>query len=127
MRSTLLLLLLLSTPAFADEEDEEPEEAPDTEVQIFETAPDTPRNIGNFRTGAGSSSENGHPYLCLEVSPLSFLAFEGCGTGSGFLHNDQAPEIASPRRSHSAIKVATRSESRFSSSARTCSRPQSPP
>lgn len=96
MRAPITALLLLSVSALAQEGDEEPEPepAPDTSVVIFESAPDTPRNFGNFRAGAGSSSENGHPYLCLEGSPLALLAIEACGTGSGFLHNDEAPETA---------------------------------
>lgn len=94
LASVLALLLALSAPALAQDGEAPPEEAPDTSLVIFEDAPDTPRNFGNFRAGAGSSSENGHPYLCLEMSPLSFLAFETCGTGSGFLHDDQAPETA---------------------------------
>jgi hypothetical protein len=32
--------------------------------------------------------------LCLELSPLEVLSVEGCGTGSGFLHQDPDPEIA---------------------------------
>lgn len=90
----LLLALVLLTPLRAVADEEETEEAPETAITIFDEAPATPRNFGNFRAGAGSSTENGHPYLCLEVSPLAFLAFEGCGTGSGFLHDDQAPETA---------------------------------
>lgn len=92
------MVLLLSASALAQEGPEEPEpepeDAPDTSIVIFDSAPDTPRNFGNFRAGAGSSSESGHPYLCLEMSPLSFLGIEMCGTGSGFLHDDEAPETA---------------------------------
>lgn len=51
-----------------------------------------PRSYANLRVGASSSSA--HPELCLEVSPLELLGLEACGTGSGFLHNDPAPEIA---------------------------------
>ncbi len=51
-----------------------------------------PRNYGNLRIGASSSSRR--PALCLELSPLEMLSIEGCGTGSGFLHQDLEPEIA---------------------------------
>jgi hypothetical protein len=100
MRRLLLALALLAPlcAAAAEGEDEpgdEPEEeAPAVDVVILERPPDAPRNFGNFRAGAGSSSENGHAYLCLEGSPLWFVSIEGCGTGSGFLHEDDAPETA---------------------------------
>lgn len=81
-------------PEGEEEQEEETEEAPPTTVTVQSSAPDAPRNFGNFRAGAGSSSENGHAYLCLEGSPLAFLAIEACGTGSGFLHDDEAPETA---------------------------------
>ena len=61
---------------------------------VGDAPPPPPRNFGNFRAGAGSASETGHAYVCLEVSPLSFLSIEGCGTGSGFLHEDDASETA---------------------------------
>ncbi|WP_257462038.1 hypothetical protein [Archangium lipolyticum] len=51
-----------------------------------------PRNYGNLRIGASTSSQR--PSLCLELSPLEMLSIEGCGTGSGFLHHDPEPEIA---------------------------------
>ena len=35
-----------------------------------------------------------HPFICAEVSPLSWLSVEGCGTGSGFLHSGTEPEMA---------------------------------
>lgn len=104
-----LLAFLLFAPtgvALAEEQDPEEEEqeeqeeeeydaeAPGQSVTIVDDAPEAPRNFANFRAGAGSASENGRAYLCAEVAPFSFLAFEGCGTGSGFLHRDDAPETA---------------------------------
>jgi hypothetical protein len=53
---------------------------------------DAPRNYGNFRVGASLSARR--PTLCLELSPLDRISVEGCGTGSGFLHQDPEPEIA---------------------------------
>ncbi|WP_163996134.1 hypothetical protein [Pyxidicoccus caerfyrddinensis] len=58
-----------------------------------EPAP-TPRNFGNLRVGGSTANGNGRPELCLELSPVSFLSVEGCGTGSGFLHGDPEPEVA---------------------------------
>jgi hypothetical protein len=51
-----------------------------------------PRNYGNIRVGASTSARR--PTLCLELAPLDMLSVEGCGTGSGFLHQDPEPEIA---------------------------------
>ncbi len=53
---------------------------------------DAPRNYGNFRVGASLSARR--PTLCLELAPLDRLSVEGCGTGSGFLHQDPEPEVA---------------------------------
>jgi hypothetical protein len=71
------------------------------EEVVIETKPvfstTTPvRNYVNLRAGAvASQSASGkHPDICLEVSPLSRLALESCGTGSGFLHTDNEPELA---------------------------------
>ena len=52
------------------------------------------RNYGNLRVGATSSDRNGHPSLCMELAPLSFFSVEGCGTGSGFLHDSESSELA---------------------------------
>jgi hypothetical protein len=35
-----------------------------------------------------------HPFLCAEGTPLAFLSIEACGTGSGVIHNDPAPDMA---------------------------------
>ncbi len=58
------------------------------------TAGEAPRSYANLRVGGSSSDPEGHPSVCLEVSPLSFLSVEGCGTGSGFLHDSSQPELA---------------------------------
>jgi hypothetical protein len=60
-------------------------------IQETEAAP---RHYGNLRVGASSATQNNRPELCLEVAPLSYLSLESCGTGSGFLHQDPAPELA---------------------------------
>jgi hypothetical protein len=51
-----------------------------------------PRNYGNLRIGASTSSQR--PTLCLELAPLERLSVEACGNGSGFLHHEAAPELA---------------------------------
>lgn len=56
-------------------------------------AADAPRNYGNFRIGASGDALGGREELCLELQPLAYLSIEGCGTGSGFLHRDPAPEL----------------------------------
>lgn len=61
-------------------------------VSVFKEQGHAPRHYGNLRIGAASSSAR--PELCLELSPLALLSVEACGTGSGFLHRDPAPEIA---------------------------------
>ncbi len=35
-----------------------------------------------------------HPVVCGEITPLPWLSVEGCGTGSGFLHQGTEPEMA---------------------------------
>ena len=52
------------------------------------------RNFINLRVGGSTANGNGRPELCMELSPVAFLALEGCGTGSGFLHGDPEPEVA---------------------------------
>jgi len=53
-----------------------------------------PRNFANLRVGGSTANGNGRPELCMELSPVAFLALESCGTGSGFLHSDPEPEVA---------------------------------
>lgn len=93
-QTCVVIAMLVAPPALAQEPDEDPEEAPAQSFVIEDSATEAPRNFGNFRAGAGSSSESGKPYLCLELAPFSFLAVEGCGTGSGILHDDDSAETA---------------------------------
>lgn len=47
-----------------------------------------PRNYLNLRVGSSSATaESGHPDICAETTPVSFLSLEACGTGSGILHD----------------------------------------
>ncbi|HEX8440004.1 hypothetical protein [Archangium sp.] len=81
-RAALAGVVLLGAAARAEEP-----------LGVEDTARDVaPRNYGNLRIGASSSSRR--PALCLELSPFELLSFEGCGTGSGFLHQDPEPELA---------------------------------
>ncbi|NMO17139.1 hypothetical protein HPC49_16300 [Pyxidicoccus fallax] len=64
------------------------------EARAVADAPFTTRNFGNLRVGGSTANGNRRPELCLELSPVSFLSVEGCGTGSGFLHGDPEPEVA---------------------------------
>jgi hypothetical protein len=80
-RPALLLALLASTLCSAQP------------TSLFkELGKTAPRNFGNLRIGA--TSGGARPQLCLELAPLDLLSAEACGTGSGFLHHDPAPEIA---------------------------------
>lgn len=67
--------------------------SPEAPLGVTRDVPEAPRNYLNLRVG-GTSFNPTHPEICVEGSPLRFLAFEMCGTGSGFLHQDPAPEIA---------------------------------
>jgi hypothetical protein len=63
---------------------------PATTVEATRDTP--PRNYGNLRIGASTSSRR--PTLCLELSPVDLLGVEACGNGSGFLHHEAEPELA---------------------------------
>lgn len=54
------------------------------------------RTYVNIRAGAvaAQTSSGRHPEICLEASPWAPLSLESCGTGSGFIHDDPAPEMA---------------------------------
>lgn len=78
--TTLLVVLCAASAALAQP------------ASVFKEGKPAPRNWANFRVGA--SSNNSRAELCLEVAPLELVSLEACGTGSGFLHHDPAPEIA---------------------------------
>lgn len=63
---------------------------PVTTATTKKTSPS--RNYVNFTVGAANNATR--PTLCIEGSPIDLLALEMCGTGTGFLHNDPAPEVA---------------------------------
>lgn len=47
----------------------------------------------DLRVG-GDSTEGSHPTICLAGYPLARVSLEACGTGSGILHHDSAPDLA---------------------------------
>lgn len=51
-----------------------------------------PRTFVDLRLGATSTET--WTQVCAAGYPLEMLAIEACGNGSGFLHNESAPEIA---------------------------------
>ena len=51
-------------------------------------------NRVNLRLGVASSDDNGRPAICLEVRTILQLSIEGCGTGSGVLHDSAGGELA---------------------------------
>ncbi|MFP2926263.1 hypothetical protein ACLESO_13805 [Pyxidicoccus sp. 3LG] len=83
-----VLSLLVLVPVGARAEDKV------GEARTRAEPPSPVRNFGNLRVGGSTANGNGRPELCLELSPVSFLSVEGCGTGSGFLHGDPEPEVA---------------------------------
>lgn len=93
---SLTLLWMVSLPALAQEV------AGEARARVEE--PSAPRHYGNLRVGGSTANANRRPEICLELSPLAFLSFEGCGTGSGFLHHDSSAEVAHFR---SKLRVAS--------------------
>jgi hypothetical protein len=77
----------------------------DEAAVAVEKAPVTTRNYANLRVGATTAAQR--PEICLEVSPLARLGLEACGTGSGFLHQDPAPEIAHFRTKVRLVDLAS--------------------
>lgn len=53
------------------------------------------RTYLNLRAGVSAQAAGtGRPNLCLETEPLERFSVEACGSGSGILHDDPAPELA---------------------------------
>ncbi|MCO4761524.1 MAG: hypothetical protein KC502_08480 [Myxococcales bacterium] len=72
------------------------------QFQLTKAAPPA-RTWFNMRAGAATSSTNGRPTICVELSPLERVSIESCGTGSGILHSDPGAEIAHFRLNVSAM------------------------
>lgn len=49
--------------------------------------------VFELRVGVDRADQQ-HPFLCAEGTPVSWLSIEACGTGSGFLHRDEDPDMA---------------------------------
>ena len=64
-----------------------------------------PRTYLNLRVGAASTSRSGRPEICAEVAPFTFVSLEACGTGSGLLHRDPAPEVAHFRLPFTPVRL----------------------
>ncbi len=91
-RKFVAAVLVLSGVAWAEDASEPtPRVEPAPAPVITQRAPAI-RNYLNLRVGASSSATR--PEICIDGSPLAFLSFEACGTGSGFLHKDPDPETA---------------------------------
>lgn len=61
--------------------------------RVFVPNPVAGHPVFDLRVGVDQIGPD-HPYLCGELSPLAWLSVEGCGTGSGFLHQGDSPEMA---------------------------------
>lgn len=66
----------------------------------------------NLRAGLASSDTVGRPAICLEVVAIWQVSVEGCGTGSGILHDDVGRQIAH-FRANIPITTTTRWGGRF--------------
>lgn len=67
--------------------------AQETESQAWKPRPVAGHAVFDLRVGVDQLGPS-HPYLCGEVSPLPWLSLEGCGTGSGFLHQADEADMA---------------------------------
>ena len=56
-------------------------------VTAYRPRPVAGHPVLEMRVGADRANPQ-HPYLCGELIPLAALSLEGCGTGAGFLHQD---------------------------------------
>ena len=68
-------------------------QAQEIETQGYVPRPVAGHAVFDLRVGV-DRLDSQHPFLCGEVTPLSWLSFEGCGTGSGLLHQGTEPEMA---------------------------------
>lgn len=55
------------------------------------------RPIADLRIGVdgvGQGTDRVLPYVCGEIMPMRRISLEGCGNGSGILHQSDAPDMA---------------------------------
>lgn len=83
-RVVVLACVLLAGPAAAQPVDDG--EAQDETSSIAHRI--------NLRAGLASSDDVGRPTICMEVVTVFSVSVEGCGTGSGILHDEVGHQIA---------------------------------
>lgn len=69
--------------------------------------PVAPSHRLNLRAGLASSDEVDRPTICLEVVAVRAVSVEGCGTGSGILHDQVGRQIAHFRLNIPFVQRAT--------------------
>lgn len=67
--------------------------AADMDSELFVPNPIAGHAVFDLRVGVDRIGPD-HAFLCGELYPLAWLSVEGCGTGSGFLHHGDEPEMA---------------------------------
>lgn len=82
----LAVLSIVSTPAMGSPQ---PERDGESAIRA-----DADRNIVNLRVGGSSENQSGKMIICGEVTPVWRLSIEGCGSGSGIIHNDDGVELS---------------------------------
>lgn len=70
-----------------------PARAQEVSSGAYKPAPVAGHPVFDLRVGVDRMDQS-HPYICGELSPLGWLSVEGCGTGSGFLHQGNEPDMA---------------------------------
>jgi len=93
----LIFLGVLSVSALAEE----------SRSRAWAPRPLVGRPVFDLRAGVDVSAgqEGGvQPYLCGEVSPVRRVSLEGCGNGSGVLHQADVPDMAHFRLRVSALE-----------------------
>jgi hypothetical protein len=93
-----LVCVGLALPAHAHADD-------GTSTQAVKARPLAGRPVLDLRVGA-STNTGPHPQICLEGYPLASVSLEACGTGAGFLHQDDAPDMAHFRGRWTALRGA---------------------
>lgn len=92
-----LALLLVATPALADEA-----------IEPGTTSATTPvSNRLNLRLGSSSSDLTGRPTICLDVSIVRGFGVESCGTGQAIIHNEAGTEMAHFRGHYTLLTHST--------------------
>lgn len=78
--------------------------AQSVESETYVPAPVAGHPVFDMRVGVDRMDQS-HPYICGELTPLGWLSIEGCGTGSGFLHHGDEPEMAHFRTRIRAVGI----------------------